>query len=376
MPLHTALHEESVDQWLANLLPDSDATVRRWARQMQVGPNAFSLLATPIGLDVAGAVQFTTSDEPPPAAHDVDSMDRATVARQLRQLVDGHDKQAPLPDAGYFSLGGAQPKLALRRDVRGRWGRPTGRAPTTHILKPNAGRFDSFAVNEHLCLNLLARLGLAVAASQVEDFDGVPTLVSTRYDRFTTGDNIIRVHQEDLCQAVGRPPESKYESDGGPGLAALADVLTRHATTADLTRAWDGVLLTWLLGATDIHGKNLSFLLSQDAVALAPAYDVASALPYYHRRELKFAMRLGGEYRVDWVRPRHLSRAAALFGVQSGQASAHASAMADSAMAALEVVVGDLVATDGIAEEDVVSVATPLRRHLRTCAQVLADADG
>src|ERR1700675_5155278 len=103
-------------------------------------------------------------------------------------------------DTGQFSLAGAQPKTALLFE-NNRWGVPSGRVPTTHILKPPTGEFDGHAENEHFCLELARALGMAVPNSAIMHFKNEIAIVVERYDRLSAGARLIRIHQEDMCQA-------------------------------------------------------------------------------------------------------------------------------------------------------------------------------
>ena len=124
-----------------------------------------------------------------------------------------------------------------------------------------------------------------------------------RYDRVNRDDTILRIHQEDLCQALGVPPSRKYQNEGGPGPADIARLLRgiMPPTIADaaVTRFADALIWNWVIGGTDGHAKNYSLLLAGDQVRLAPLYDIASALPYgTHEKKLRLAMAIGGDYRV------------------------------------------------------------------------------
>nr|WP_284701686.1 HipA domain-containing protein [Rhodoplanes tepidamans] len=207
-------------------------------------------------------------------------------------------------DAGQFSLAGAQPKTALLLQ-NGRWGIPSGRLPTTHILKPPTGHFDGHAENEHLCLTLARSFGLPAARSSVMTFETEVAIVVERYDRQHKGNDIIRVHQEDACQALGIPPTRKYQNEGGPNAYDIVQLLRTSSTDreVDVDTFIDALGFNWLIGGTDAHAKNYSLLLGRGRVRLAPLYDVASILPYdaFDLRKVKLAMTIGGEYKLGLV---------------------------------------------------------------------------
>ncbi|MEO7646843.1 MAG: type II toxin-antitoxin system HipA family toxin [Gemmatimonadaceae bacterium] len=321
MPLTATEHRHlAVEAYLWGLLPDSERTLNHYARTFSVSArNPVALLAN-IGADCAGAVQFV----PPERVHELEGqsttvhvewIDEQEIARELRSAketgVPGQNRRT----AGRFSLAGAQPKVAFFHK-EGAWGRPIGRTPTTHILKPPSNDYPGFAENEHLCLDLAAELGLNAAASTVRTFAGEIAIVVERFDRLAVEGGYRRIHQEDACQALSVLPLNKYESDGGPGIAAIVALIQEASLDPekDTARFIDAVILNWVLAATDAHAKNYAFIhLPGGGVRLAPFYDIASYLPYANRglHEIKLAMRIGKEYRVRRVALAHWKALAA-----------------------------------------------------------------
>ncbi len=312
MPAQVPSHSDQVvTPWLWGLLPDDDAVLRRWAREFHVSVSSpFSLLATPIGEDCAGAVRFAPPEQVDRVlgrSGDVAWLSDDDVAERLRELREDSTAWLGRSFTGQFSLAGAQAKTALLFQD-GRWGVPSGWTPTTHILKPAVSGLDDHDLNEHLCLDAARRAGLLAARTTVSRFGDETAVVVARYDRrVAPGGEIARVHQEDLCQALGVPPSRKYQNEGGPTPAQIARLLreTLPATAAEraVWRFADALIWNWLIGGTDAHAKNYSLLLAGDQVRLAPLYDVASALPYgIHERKLRYAMKIGGDYRVSLQR--------------------------------------------------------------------------
>ncbi|MDO8187750.1 HipA domain-containing protein [Conexibacter sp. JD483] len=232
----------------------------------------------------------------------VDWLTEAEAGTRLRELRADTSAWLGTGFVGQFSLAGAQAKTALLlRD--GRWGVPAGALPTTHILKPAVAGLDDHDLNEHLCLDAAHRAGLLAARTRIERFDGESAVVVARYDRLAAGEAIRRVHQEDLCQALGVQPSRKYQNEGGPGAGEIAQLLRTAmapaAADAAVARFADALAWNWLIAGTDAHAKNYSLLLSGSQARLAPPYDIASALPYgVHERKLRLAMKLGGDYAV------------------------------------------------------------------------------
>jgi serine/threonine-protein kinase HipA len=314
MPLGAQAHTDArVAYFLWGLLPDNDRVLEAWGQRYGVSPrNPFKLLAH-VGEDCAGAVQFVRPEraaalKPKAKAEQVAWLSTAQVAERLRRLRQDPAASRQAGDRGQFSLAGAQPKTALLLR-EGRWGIPEGRTATTHILKPPTADWAGHAENEHFCLRLAHALGLTVPRSQVLRFEDEAAIVVERYDRYLDGGAIIRIHQEDFCQALGVHPAKKYESEGGPGIAAIVGILRQHssAVEADLGAFLDAIAFNWLIAGTDAHAKNYGLLLGPGTVRLAPFYDMASILPYdsIDRMRVKLAMKLGGEPLLRNISARH-----------------------------------------------------------------------
>jgi serine/threonine-protein kinase HipA len=308
-----------IHPFLWGLLPDNEIVLGQWARKFHVSPrNVFGLISN-VGEDCAGAVQFVKPERldavRPAGPPEVQWLDEAGVADRLRTLRRDQSAWRIARDTGQFSLAGAQPKTALLLE-KGRWGVPSGRTPTTHILKPPTGEFDGHAENEHFCLELARSLQLPVANSEIRRFKDEIAIVIERYDRVRTGRTIRRVHQEDICQAMGLPPTQKYQSDGGPSIRTIAELLTKSSTapSEDIHTFVNAVAFNWFIAGPDAHAKNYALLLGAESrIRFAPLYDLASALPYPGMRPigLKLAMKIGGEYALRNIAARHWRRLAA-----------------------------------------------------------------
>jgi len=300
-----------VAPWLEGLLPDNEAVIQRWAREMQVAASAFSLLASPIGLDCAGAVQFTPGDDSLPTDRDsgVDWLDEDRLAEIGMELYRDRTAWGAARRTGRFSLAGAQSKVALRLEDD-RYGEPYGHEPTNVIVKPSLPGFADHVVNEHLCLEAARRCGLHAAASRVVRFGDHRLFLTRRFDRTWRDGQLLRVHQEDICQALGVPPAGKYEADGGPGprdiVERLREVVEPVDAVSDVERFFEALLFNWLIVGTDAHAKNYGLLLPPlGSARLAPLYDVGSMAPYEDPLGCKLAMKLGGEYRIKAISPGH-----------------------------------------------------------------------
>jgi serine/threonine-protein kinase HipA len=318
MPLTATEHRHDViEPFLWGLLPDNDGILRRWGTKFQVSPkNAFALLSH-VGEDCAGAIEFIRpekleSSKAGPRKGKVDWLGSVELNERVALLLRDHAATRSGSDLGQFSLAGAQPKIALFHDeAKQRWGVPSGFVPTTHILKPATGAFDGFAENEHFCLRLAKECGFATASSSVEYFGGCPVIVVERYDRLRRGRGVIRIHQEDFCQALGRAPQHKYQNEGGPSASEILTLIRQYSSNraVDEAQFLNALMLGWLIGATDAHAKNFSLLIAPGGqVRLAPLYDLSSALPYPKQVDLRrasLAMKIGGSYRLREIGRRH-----------------------------------------------------------------------
>lgn len=346
--------------FFGNLLPDAwEIRAAVAARTGAESADAFDLLGA-IGRDCIGALQFLPMDEDPGVVGAIGGreVDEAEVADILRGLA-----RAPLgvgTDPGFrISLAGAQEKTALLRDG-GRWMVPHGTTATTHILKPAIGkRRDGLDLslsveNEWLCLRLVEAFGLPVARAEIVDFADQRALAVERFDRRWTPDGrLIRLPQEDLCQALGYPVTRKYEAEGGPGIPTLVRHLVAGDDPAGDRRLFLGAqVLFWALGATDGHAKNFGqFLRPGGRFRLTPLYDVMSAQPnadagQIPRNRYKLAMAVGRNrhYAVGRIGRRHFVETMNLCGLPEADAAGLVDELAARAPAALDAVLGSLPA--------------------------------
>jgi serine/threonine-protein kinase HipA len=336
MPLTRFRHTNRVvTAWLEGLLPDNLAVREEWGRRFEVSArSAFSLLRH-VGRDAAGAVQVLPVDVDPPDAAlrtgEVRRLSKAEVTEMLVALTMRDHGWEVGGGAGRWSLAGAQNKVALHRLDDGTWAVPLDSTPTTHILKPTRAdtRFPDLHVNEFVCLRAAGLLGLRVAEVDLVDFGGAKTLVVTRYDRGRTrgtGKAWLRLHQEDLLQAMSYRPEKKYQADGGPSVKNVALLFSTLALPdRDLVRSafFDALAYNVLVGGTDAHAKNYSVLLRGPRVALAPLYDVASYAPYLRQGEsLRSTMKVGKNWHVQDVTVQDWTQVGAALGLDQDDALA------------------------------------------------------
>jgi serine/threonine-protein kinase HipA len=298
--------------YLWNLLPENPNILQRWGQQFHVSSsNPFKLLKF-VGADVPGAAQFL-----PPAAYaavqaqhapSIDWINLDELAQRLAQLQSDAAAVRRPGDRGKMSLPGAQAKTAFCWDEqRNRWGVPSGRAPTTHIIKPAVPGFDGLVENEHLCQDVARRLGLFAARTSVLTLNETTYIVIERFDRLPPlrGSAFMRrVHQEDMCQALGLLPGAKYQQDGGPGVPDIVALIRRVGSDpdTDVYRFIDANAFNWLIGGTDAHAKNYSLLIGAgDEIRLSPLYDLSSQLPYPELIDQRLAMKIGDTYDIPLI---------------------------------------------------------------------------
>ena len=275
-----------------NLLPDSDVIRKRIAQRYQTETlDAFDLLRA-IGRDCVGAVQLLGEDDRPDSVGRIEDTPLADdeIEALLAQTAGGPAFGAPdETDDFRISLAGAQEKTALLWH-EGKWQRPHGATPTTHIFKLPLGLvgnrladLSTSVENEWLCLQILREYGLPAANAEVLKFGKQRVLAVERFDRqmHSSGQWLLRLPQEDFCQVYGVPSHRKYENEGGPGLRDLARILQQSVDARqDLETLLASQILFWMLAAPDGHAKNFSIrLLAGGYFRLTPLYDVMSIWP-------------------------------------------------------------------------------------------------
>jgi serine/threonine-protein kinase HipA len=279
------------------LLPEGRA-LQTLADQAGLATNDTYALLARYGRDVAGALVICEG-EPQERQFGVAPYTRKALRAEIEGLGDH-----PLGsyDDSELSLAGLQDKLLLVQHGKGKWGRPLHGRPSTHILKVDDPRRAGLIDAEAECLLLARDAGLTDIDVELETYGDARCLIVSRFDRLVEGDEVRRIHQEDLCQALGIDPDAqkrraKYEAAGGPSLKHAANLLDSYAqdSTSELDRLVAITTFTVLIGNADAHGKNLAFLHpNQERIELAPLYDtVPTALWPRLRREA--AMSIGGQ---------------------------------------------------------------------------------
>ena len=314
----------AVYNFFSSLLPDSEAIIDRMQIRFKVKTNhPFDLLAA-VGRDCVGAIQLYSPDTEIPSVMETHA--EPLNENQIEELLDGY-QTAPLgmsEDVDFrISLAGAQEKTALLwyQDC---WQRPQGSTPTSHIFKLPIGLIEHHNIdlresceNEWLCLCIAREFGFPVTNAELAIFGQKKVLIVERFDRkwSSSGNWLLRLPQEDCCQALSVAPALKYESDGGPGIESIMTLLLgSQKAIDDREMFFKSQILFWMLAAIDGHGKNFSiFIESGTSFRLTPLYDVMSAFPIFEARGIeikkaKMAMALQGknrQYNFSMIQPRH-----------------------------------------------------------------------
>ena len=325
LPLReNAYSGDNVQRFFENLLPDSEPIRRQIAARVGAAGFDFYSLLEKIGRDCVGALQIVPEED---VVSTNGQIEGTLISDEQVETIIKSLTFAPLgnsQDNGFrISLAGAQEKTALTR-ISDRWYLPAGTTPTTHILKPQIGKWTTAdgvidmsqsVENEYYCMKLVAAFGLTVATADIQDFGDQRVLVVERFDRQIVSDGrLIRLPQEDLCQALGFSPNQKYQSMGGPSAVDILKFLgASDVPDHDQRTFFKSQILFWLIGATDGHAKNFSLALtSGGGFRLAPLYDILTVqhgvdANQIRHKDFQLAMSVGKSkyYRLDAVSGRH-----------------------------------------------------------------------
>jgi serine/threonine-protein kinase HipA len=292
------------------LLPEG-AVRERIASQLKLAASDSYGLLSELGRDCAGALQILAakrmSDTPSVQWLDQDELN-ALIEELPRHPLGMHAENERLR----LSLAGVQNKAVLLRDGAGVFGKPLDGMPSTHILKPEprGDDYPGLATNECFCMRLAARCGLSAAEVELVEMAGRPCLVVQRFDRELSSFPPARVHQEDLCQALGLTPDFKYQKKGWtlPSYAALAGLLDEHSPSPGLDRlaGAQAAVFHYLVGNADAHAKNISLIHGGDGVRLAPLYDVLCTAAY-PELDKQLALSIGDELDPDLITSIHFA---------------------------------------------------------------------
>lgn len=374
MPLRIAKHGAGeVLPWLANLLPESQQLemVARATGASQADPLA--LLAS-IGRDTSGAMSFSERGFARMTAREVP--DEATLERIIEEL----PKKPFLvgEDGVSMSLAGVQSKIGVHLDADGMISIPVEGAPSTWILKPDAKNLPGGVYNEALCLRLAALIGLAAPEVRVGRAGARRYLLVKRYDRRQEGDSWRRLHQEDMCQALGRLPSAKYERNEtgqrGPMVRDIVSVMRTLDPLRGVLSIFDYVIFNAIASNTDAHAKNYSVMVTASGASLAPIYDVMCA-KLWPDITSKQAMSLATKWEGDYFKGRHWQREAALCGLNPTAALRRVKMLCKATMKHMPQAAEEVIAMDADAKPWVREVEKFITERATFLVNGLAEQD-
>ena len=323
---------EVVSRYFDNLLPDNDEIKKNIATKFGAeSTRPFDLLEV-IGKDCVGALSFLPDGMDPDESFELkaDRLTEQEIALKLKGLSSSNPLGMDRDDFR-ISIAGAQEKTAFLKLEDG-WYGPRGLTPTTHIFKTSIGalgvdlNFEDSIDNEWASLMIMRKMGLTVCSATIEMFEDQKVLAVERFDRrwreYEGRQILLRVPQEDMCQALNVSPYQKYQSEGGPGIVDIGKLLMASKNSDDRLNFFKAIMVFDLLYATDGHAKNFSLFVERDGFRLTPIYDVMSGY-FLHKREglavekLKLAMNVGnsGHYSFKRVRLKHYQESAKLCGI-------------------------------------------------------------
>jgi serine/threonine-protein kinase HipA len=328
--------------WAANLLPESEQ-LRAVGQFLGMAPGDVIGLLSAIGRDIAGALSIgkpggTSSVYWRPVARP-DDLERIIEELPNKPFLVGEEGVS-------MSLAGVQSKLAVSIDEAGRICIPTAGSPSTHILKPDAERLPGGIQNEAFCLTLARRLKLPSLELTTRVAGKRSFLLVKRYDRLADGVRWRRLHQEDFCQALGKPPSAKYEANQtgirGPTLNDMFEVARRLMPPTDILRLLDMIIFNVIVCNTDAHAKNYSVIINSRGAALAPVYDVMCGQVWSHVTQ-NLAQRIAGQSRGDTLNRSHWQHFASESGLGARQVLARVRGLAEAALAQAEAAAAEVM---------------------------------
>ncbi len=297
-------HQRTVEWFFDNLLPEGTLRQALAKRQGVHEKDTWQLLSF-FGRDTAGALSVLPEGAIPSDQQSYFPLSADRLARMIEQSREGIPLMAQ-DGALRMSLAGAQEKIAIRLKSDGSFWLAEGASPSTHILKPeNANEIYPFCpANEWFCLSLAAALGLKAPAVHLLHAGEHRVYIIDRYDREESAGEIRRLHQIDLCQACNVPPSRKYEDENGLSAAELFS-MTGHCRVPAVAKnaAMHWLAFNYLIGNSDAHAKNISFLMTGKKPEIAPAYDLLCVDAYHH--DYRLTMSIGGMHHAGWVEGCH-----------------------------------------------------------------------
>jgi serine/threonine-protein kinase HipA len=329
--------------WAANLLPESEQ-LRTVGQLLGMARSDVIGLLSAIGGDTAGALSFGQAGR----ASSVQWRPVSNPEELERLIEDLPNKPFLVGEEGVsMSLAGVQSKVAVAVDTEGRIFIPMNGSPSTHILKPDSPRLPGGVQNEAFCLTLAKRMRITTPKVTTGRAGKRTYLLVERYDRTDTGGRCRRLHQEDYCQALGKPPSAKYESNQtgirGPTLQDMFDLTRRHMPPTEIVRLLDMVIFNVLVCNSDAHAKNYSIIIRAGKASLAPMYDIMCGEVWKNVTK-NLAQKIAGMSRGDQLKRAHWQQFARECGLNPKQVIDRIDTLAKLAIAEVELSVSEVAA--------------------------------
>jgi len=329
--------------WAANLLPESEQ-LRTLGQLLGMARGDVVGLLSAIGGDTAGALSIgqpgrTASFQWRPI-DDAENLERLIEELPSKPFLVGEEGVS-------MSLAGVQTKVAVAIDSKNRVCIPMNGSPSTHILKPDSPRLPGGVQNEAFCLTLARRLKIPTPQVTTGQAGRRAYLLVQRYDRINVADRWRRLHQEDYCQALGKPPSAKYERNqtgiSGPTLKDMFQLTRRHMPSIDIGRLLDMLVFNVLTCNTDAHAKNYSIMIRGNGISLAPIYD-AMCGEVWQNVTKKLAQKIAAESRGDCLKGKHWLQLARECGLNPSQVLDRVGALAQGVVAEAQAAASDVAA--------------------------------
>jgi serine/threonine-protein kinase HipA len=319
--------------WAANLLPESE-NLQAVGQFLGVAPSDVIGILSEIGRDTAGALSIGR-----PGTSSSDNWRPIEKTADLERIIEELPKKPFLvgEEGVSMSLAGAQSKMGVAVDDRGQIYIPLDGSPSTHILKPDIARLWGSVQNEAFCLVLAKQMNFPVAEVKTGVAGKRSYLLVKRYDRARIDDRWRRLHQEDFCQALGKPPTAKYEANQtgipGPTVKDMFDVTRRLTPAMDILKLFDMLVFNVIACNTDAHAKNYSLMIRASGASLAPLYDVMCG-EVWENVTKNLAQKIAGKNRGEHLKGRHWQRFAKECGLNPRQVLARVATLTAAAEAA------------------------------------------
>jgi serine/threonine-protein kinase HipA len=238
-----------------------------------IGGNPVNLLAV-IGRNMVGRIQVA----PPGAA-----LDEPAKPIEVAELLKGDNSEEAFSqlvrEHAKSGVSGVLPKFLDTEERKeaglGRHNKAT-LLTHDHIIKGSSAKLPFATANEHLCMQVAARV---VECAKTELSQDGNVLVVTRFDVDENGKPFRAL--EDFCALLGLPPAKKYDTTWERIAKAVRNFVPgrdQHETFRKLATV---LLLTYALRNADCHSKNMALLYTSRAdVRLTPVYDFFTTSVY------------------------------------------------------------------------------------------------